>query len=633
MAPKSGRLIAVAIATAVFLLAGMASAQAPGRDVTHAVVLPVIDQTGKAPPSVLEKATAAVALALEDSGQFTVSSTADLARELAALDLRPPLNKEEQLRLAERLHADRVVTGYLLSLEVDAKAGAGKCTLELRALDVSAEEVTAGGIGNAVMPPLPGWSGDAIAITNQLLRQAAEMAVREMQARKVRRGFVEMVDDLGVVHINLGLNDGLQIGQELVVMRGYWQRETETSTLRRIGTLLVRTVEADRCTATMTSGMPPRTGDRVYVLYQPLAQRVAAERGKKITRSTRLLAALAAAVGITAVGLGSHRQSAPGVLAYLAQDQPGENPVIRVNALQAHPVPDPYRDVKGYIIFRGNTANINTSDPANIVYAGDEPRFDDIFDPNSIGRGEINVTREWTYIGRGGDEEDASYDITYNWYYLRPGFTYYYRVRRIVSPYEIQYPQTQAAQARPAQEEWAEPEWDFEPSRDAVLSDPSDAAGPFTYILPAVPLEPLENFTPNPASISFVWQPGSAGMPVGQVGQGVLRARYVLVIWRADNLSQPIYMSEPIRPTSLDSAMSKTVNDPQGILFQGNTEYIWRIGAYVEGEARPNNRPDGFVYSRDVYFRTGPMPPGPTSAGVGGQPVRRGWWGEPRTRR
>lgn len=632
MASKLARPIAVATVAAALMVAGLAFAQAPGREITHAVVLPVIDQTGKAPPSVLEKATAAVALALEDSGQFTVASTMDLMRELTALDLRPPLNKEEQLRLAERLHADRVVTGYLLSLQVDAKAGAGRCTLEVRALDVAAEEVTAGGIGNAVMQPLPGWSGDEVAIVNQLLRQAAEMAVREMQVRKVRRGFVEMVDDLGVVHINLGMKDGLQIGQELVVMRGYWQRETETATLRRIGTLVVRTVEADRSTATVTGGMPPRTGDRVYVLYQPLAKKVAAERGKKVTRSTRILAALAAAVGIAAVGLGSHRQSAPGVLAYLAQDQPGENPVIRINALQAHPIPDPYRDVKGYIIFRGNTANINTSDPANIVYVGDEGRFDDIFDPTAVGRGEINVSRQWTYIGRGGDQEDASYDITYNWYYLRPGFTYYYRVRRIVSPYEIQYPQTQAARAKPTQQQqWAEPTWDFEPSRDAVLSDPSDAAGPFTYILPATPLEPSENFTVNPASINFVWKPGSAGMPVGQVGQGVLRARYVLVIWRADNLSQPIYMSESIRPTTLDGSMSKTVNDPQGILFKSNTQYIWRIGAYVEGETRPNNRADGFIYSRDMHFRTGPMPPSPAAAG--GQPVRRGWWGEPRTPR
>ena len=108
MASNYGRLSAVMIAVVAvcFLAAGVLAQPSAGKEVTHVVVLPVIDRTtsGGAPTAVLEKATAALALALEDSGEFTVASSSDLMREFAALGLHSPLNRQEQLRMAERLH-------------------------------------------------------------------------------------------------------------------------------------------------------------------------------------------------------------------------------------------------------------------------------------------------------------------------------------------------------------------------------------------------------------------------------------------------------------------------------------------------------------------------------------------------
>lgn len=633
-------MAAVMVGVLTLLAASAAVAQGTSKEVTHVIVLPVVDRTQRQSTAVLDKATAAVALALEDSGEFTVASTSDLAREMDALGLRFPLNKAEQLRLARRLHADKVINSYLHRLVVNTKTGAGEARLEVQALDVVAEEVIAGGIGRGFTMPVPGWAGDELTVINELLRQAAEEAVRDMLKRRVPRGMVEMIDDLGLVHVNLGLRDGVAVGQELVVMRGYWQRELERTIMRKIGVVRVAQVASDRLTATVVSGMPPRTGDRVYVLYRPVEVQKAVKRRKKITQSTRLLAALGLIAGIVATATGKHRYSAPAGRAAMAQGlsatgaiAPGQTPTIRIVNILGRPVPDPSREIKGYIIFRGESPFIDTDDPENIVYVSGNPRLR-AWDDDMTARAEINATKEWTYIGRGGDEEDASYDITYNHRPLEPGHTYYYRVRRIVSPYEAQVPiATQQARGVGTAQgpEYVDAEWEFEPNMDAVLSGPSDPLGPVTYVLPAVLRDPRDGLTTvNPREITFVWDlqtPPSAG-------PGAADARYVLLVFRANNLNHPIYRSEPMRPTA--STMTKVVRDPDGHIFKPDTEYVWMVGHYVEGEPEPLT-PLGLVLSSQFYFRTVAVPPAPTSVGAarGGErvPVRRGWLGETRTPR
>ncbi|MCD6351149.1 MAG: hypothetical protein J7M26_03420, partial [Armatimonadetes bacterium] len=246
-------------------------------------------------------------------------------------------------------------------------------------------------------------------------------------------------------------------------------------------------------------------------------------------------------------------------------------------------------------------------------------------------RADINAPKDWTYIDRSGDEADASYDITYNHHPLVPGHTYYYRMRRIVSPYEPQVPiasqQVGAAQAP----DYVDAEWDFEPSMDAVLSDPSGPLGPVTYILPALPRDPADGLTTiNPQEIIFRWDlqtPPSAG-------PGAKNARYVLLVFAATDLNNPVYQSEPMRPDS--ATMTKIVRDPHQDIFKRDTEYVWMVGHYVEGEARPQTQL-GLILSEQYHFRTVDLPPSPAmvrpAKGGGLIPVRRGWWGETRTPR
>jgi hypothetical protein len=163
---------------------------------------------------------------------------------------------------------------------------------------------------------------------------------------------------------------------------------------------------------------------------------------------------------------------------------------------------------------------------------------------------------------------------------------------------------------------------------DEVLSGPSEPLGPVTYILPAIPSDPRDGLsTVNPREITFVWDlqtPPTAG-------PGARNARYVLLVFRANDPNTPVYRSEAMRPAA---TMTKVVQDPNGDIFKGDTDYVWMVGCYVEGENTPKNK-FGLILSEQYHFRTVALPPGPAMVqpATGGKPVpvRRGWWGETRT--
>lgn len=305
---------------------------------------------------------------------------------------------------------------------------------------------------------------------------------------------------------------------------------------------------------------------------------------------------------------GAGRRVAPAGTTGLAQNAPGSDPVIRVVNILGRPVPDPSREIKGYIVFRGEGAWINTDDPDAIVHVSGDPHFA-AWDDDMTSRAGIVAQKQWDYIGRNGQQAQASYTITYNHRPLQPGHTYFYRLRRIVSPYEPQVPTAQVLSLRrPAHSSqagtWPAATWQFQPNMDAVLSGASDPIGPVTYVLPAIPSFPRDgSATVNPREIAFEWRlqtPPTAGA-------GARNARYVLLVYR-EGASQPIFVSQPLRPTS--TVMTLTVRDPEGHVFKPDTAYVWVVGHYVEGEARPLTA-TGFVLSRRSYFRTVAAPPSP----------------------
>ena len=71
---------------AVSLRAGLTPVEAQAREVTAAVVVPVLDASGSGDPLLGAKMTDALALALEATRSYRVISRDDLTRELKALE-------------------------------------------------------------------------------------------------------------------------------------------------------------------------------------------------------------------------------------------------------------------------------------------------------------------------------------------------------------------------------------------------------------------------------------------------------------------------------------------------------------------------------------------------------------------
>ncbi|GAI67116.1 unnamed protein product, partial [marine sediment metagenome] len=252
-----------------------------------------------------DKAAAAVALALEGSREFLVTSTLDLNREMAALGIRSPVSKGEQVRLGGALRVEKVLTGTISELSVTKGTGQARCSIEVKMLDVSVQDFLDGAVATAATSPIPDWSGDITNVVNDAMRAAAEAAVTQMIARRVRRGHVDLVTDRGEVNIGLGIGDGIQIGTELLVMRPTWSADLERTVMRRVGIVSVGEVTTDMAWGSIASGSPPQTGDRVYKLYKPPTRQKAEHRAKSRKSVIQALAAIALLFGISATGSGS----------------------------------------------------------------------------------------------------------------------------------------------------------------------------------------------------------------------------------------------------------------------------------------------------------------------------------------
>jgi hypothetical protein len=263
------KFLAVAI-TLQYIAVCVPPAQAQATKQTTAVaVVPVTDATGYKSQVISAKATDALALALEDSGEFVVTSQADLQREMKALSLAPPLLESEQVRLGKRLRVDKVISATVQSLSIEARSGRCNVGLDIRSLDINTEEYLNGAGVSITTKPIPGWEGDDVRVINEGLREASEEAVRLMLATRVPRGSVDVVDDNGTITLSVGLRDGVVPGRELLVARPQWQPDQEKVFLRKVGVIAIDHVDADLSSAHFVSGLMPRTGDKVYALYRP----------------------------------------------------------------------------------------------------------------------------------------------------------------------------------------------------------------------------------------------------------------------------------------------------------------------------------------------------------------------------
>lgn len=605
---------------------GLPAAEAQAREVTAAVVIPVQDASGSRDPMLAIKATDALALALEDSKAYRVISKQDLEREMRAQDLTPPLNENAQGRVGAALQADLVFTATLTKLSVDPKSGAVRVGLDLRSYNVMIGAVLNGANVEVITNAIPGWSGDTVPVVNEALRQVAEKAVADMERSKIRHGSIYLVDDQGIITTDLGINDGVEVGTQLLVMRGYWDKSQEKTIMRAIGQLELTGVQVRLSQAKIVKGQVPRIGDRVYVLYSPPSVVKSIQRGRQTTGALRLMAALGIIVGIVATGTGSQNISPPGISAHLAQQSPGATPVIRVNVGRSLN-PDP-QHTHAFLFYRGNSAGfvadataggtglINGGPLIAIVPDGHLNYYEDTPD-RVVG---LSASISFEFFDRSGEQDTATLTATYNHAELVPGNTYFYKARRLVDPWRPILPV-------PTQVQPPFVNVTFTVDPEDALGEPSQAAGPVTYSLPV----------PDDAQRSPV------------AGSTVVHQRGEVFSWTpsrgADQYQVQVYsdaslrrleVASPVLTSALGSTrMTYAFND---FSFSASTDHYWVVASRTSGEANPVCSVGGsatvpWVLSRAWKFNVVEEPPPGPSAVASGRPSGvRGWWNERRAR-
>lgn len=609
------RAVSVILAAAMLIpqcLVYVSGVSAQGQNVPAVAVIPFQDLTGKASGALLREATAATALALEDSKEYLVTSISDLDREMGALNLTPPLSQAQQLRLGERLHVEKVLVGSVGALAVDSRTGRARVELRLMMLDVSIGEYLDGATVSIETRSIPGFNGDIAHVTSEALREAAESAVGKMLSATVHRGTVELVDDQGNINVNLGTNDGLEVGSDLLVMRPTWQPDVEQVILRRVGTIRVSDIESNMAVAKSTEGSIPTTGDSIFRIYKPYTVIQAEHRSAKIKNTGKMLAGLLLLLGLAAVASGPTTTTPTGITScQLTQQGPGQNPFVLLNFR----TPSTAKDAThGFLVFRA--AN-NPDFPAvaqylvdmiqgyTTTYTDDPTRNDETED--------MELSFQYQDQTSEGDLTDGTVTASFIHAAMVAGSRYFYRIRRISDPLAAPGSNPPIGTSQTTVEPNIEPDPDW-----SIITDASTSGGPVTYFtvpLQSAPANGAQNLATD--GITFSWQTVTGAN------------EYIVEIFAAtdpDGRGNSILQSAILRSTGA-TIMSATINGP----FSATTTYYWRVGARQSSDpAKPYNQltgKSGWLYSTMRSFATTvtpPTPPGSSTAQPRPLPGRHG---------
>ncbi len=585
-------------------------------EVTSAAVLPIQDATGAESLIVAEKATAAVALALEDSGEFRTISQRDLKAALSELGLEPPFMDGQQVRVGEHLRVEKVVSGVIHELEVDGRTGQCRVRLEIKAMDVRLKAILDGAMIEVETRPIPGWQGQDAIVANEALRLAAEKAVTEMLRRHVPRGSVLQIDEFGTISLSIGLNAGVYDGQQMLVVRPYWNPDTEEVEIRVVGDIQVVQANPRFAKAKALAGSQwPETGDKVYAVYTSAQVVRQLEHRRSITKSGWLGLAFAMLGGVLAIGFSSGTTGPPGADVQIAQEGAGGTPYIRVNTHRSF-IPETSQ-VHAWLFYRGELEPL--AEPENIVGATHQARLDTYAD-DPVARLVVAFSTQFTYFDRSGAQADGSVELTYDDPALVVGSSYYYKVQRVVDPIMPQPPLV--GQVGTAQDDEEEGSGALAVDPPEALGEASRAVGPVTYFDPAVLISPAINSeTVDPTDVTFEWAPSDGA------------DQYQVQVYSDMNLTSLVYRSPELSWTG-GSVMTHTVTST---VFDGTKTYWWVVCNRKFGEAQPVARiggqdRSGWIYSDKWSFTTITAPPSPPGVAASDRPSRpssrSGWWGE-----
>ena len=166
-------------------------------------------------------ATDAVVIEMTRSGRYDVAARTLVNQQLQELGMRTPSTNNDIRRLGTALGVDSIVSGDVQDVSFTDKPRRARVTLSVRFTDVVSGELVNGAIQSGFSgAPAPGMSLDDETMINQALTDAAANIVRTINNYTLPEATVLLNSTRDEVTLNRGSRDGLQPGQEMIVVRG-----------------------------------------------------------------------------------------------------------------------------------------------------------------------------------------------------------------------------------------------------------------------------------------------------------------------------------------------------------------------------------------------------------------------------
>ncbi len=190
-----------------------------------------------------------------------------LLKEVTVRNLTLPLDADDLLKIARSLEADYYAAGQVNHVRVWAKGQKARVGVTVEMVDVVTETPAFGAVVEVVVDTA---NDPSVIPAMDALRYAVQNAAREIQQCPSPTGKILAINSFNEIIINIGSQNGVKKGMRFVVTRRDFDKETQTTTTRKVGEIRVSDVDHTEATATQTAIFEAvRPLDRIQAIFDP----------------------------------------------------------------------------------------------------------------------------------------------------------------------------------------------------------------------------------------------------------------------------------------------------------------------------------------------------------------------------
>ena len=211
------------VAALVSMVAPVVPARAQLMPNYSVAIVDFVNESGVLGNTLARIATDAVQVEMSKTSRYDVSviTRTQIKDEMDRLDMHPPLDKVNLVRLGEALTADAILEGAIKSVQL---AGSGptaraSATLAVQLIDQASGEVINGAVQTGTSSARVGYTADPDALITEAVSKAAFLVVKTMVDYVIPEATVQVNIGADQIQLNRGSRDGIKPGMRMIVLR------------------------------------------------------------------------------------------------------------------------------------------------------------------------------------------------------------------------------------------------------------------------------------------------------------------------------------------------------------------------------------------------------------------------------